>query len=177
MFVRNSHVIPIHIVMCELKSVRRPLRLCVIPRFKDCTSPIKLFKTKADVRQHVKNWHTLEKCEQRELKLLKKLEKYRRFADQYKKLKDQNKTLLEENRRLKSFVEGTEMPSMVTTVPTDIPKKPIPAFTQFLREQYALMKNEKQKKVPFVECSKLAAKKWYELSEEQKQPYIVHSNS
>ncbi|KNB46424.1 zinc finger domain-containing protein [Blastocystis sp. subtype 4] len=140
--------------------------------FKDCTSPIKLFKTKADVRQHVKNWHTLEKCEQRELKLLKKLEKYRRFADQYKKLKDQNKTLLEENRRLKSFVEGTEMPSMVTTVPTDIPKKPIPAFTQFLREQYALMKNEKQKKVPFVECSKLAAKKWYELSEEQKQPYI-----
>lgn len=57
-------------------------------RYKNCTSPIKLFKTKADVRQHVKNWHTLEKSEQRELKLLKKVEKWRKLEDVNKKLKD-----------------------------------------------------------------------------------------
>ena len=60
----------------------------VISSFKNCTSPIKLFKTKADVRQHVKNWHTLEKSEQREQKLLKKVEKWKKFAETYKKLRD-----------------------------------------------------------------------------------------
>ena len=59
-------------------------------RHENCTSPVRLFKTKADVRQHLKNWHTLEKCEQREMKLLKKVEKYRHYAEQLKTLKDSN---------------------------------------------------------------------------------------
>lgn len=58
-------------------------------RFEHCTSPIKLFKTKADVKQHIKNWHTLEKSEQREIKLLRKLDKYKKFAENYKKLREQ----------------------------------------------------------------------------------------
>ena len=40
------------------------------------------------MRQHVKNWHTLEKSEQREQKLLKKVEKWKKFAETYKKLRD-----------------------------------------------------------------------------------------
>ncbi|KAK8826220.1 hypothetical protein WA538_001364 [Blastocystis sp. DL] len=137
----------------------------------NCTSPVRLFKTKADVRQHLKNWHTLEKCEQREMKLLKKVEKYRHYAEQLKTLKDQNKSLMEENKRLKTLIERLNTsisPEKGTS------KKPIPPFTQFLREQYALMRNNK-KKIPFTECSKLIARKWYELSDEQKQPYIASS--
>lgn len=60
----------------------------IIHRFKHCTSPIKLFKTKADVRQHIKNWHTLEKSELREMKLLKKVEKWKKFAENFKRIRD-----------------------------------------------------------------------------------------
>ena len=56
--------------------------------FKNCTSHIKKFKTKAAVRQHIKNWHSIEKYEQREIKLLKKLEKYTILLHSYKKLKN-----------------------------------------------------------------------------------------
>lgn len=140
-------------------------------RHENCTSPVRLFKTKADVRQHLKNWHTLEKCEQREMKLLKKVEKYRHYAEQLKTLKEQNKALAEENKRLKAIVERT---NTSTSSEKGTSKKPIPPFTQFLREQYALMRSNK-KKIPFTECSKLIARKWYELSDEQKQPYIASS--
>ena len=170
---RNSVVIPIHTPMCERKSVRIVINIGVTRSHENCTSPVRLFKTKADVRQHLKNWHTLEKCEQREMKLLKKVEKYRHYAEQLKALKDQNKSLMEENKRLKAIIERSNTsisPEKGTS------KKPIPPFTQFLREQYALMRNNK-KKIPFTECSKLIARKWYDLSDEQKQPYIASMKS
>lgn len=168
---RNSVVIPIRTPMCERKSVRMAVDISMTCSHENCTSPVRLFKTKADVRQHLKNWHTLEKCEQREMKLLKKVEKYRHYAEQLKTLKDQNKSLMEENKRLKTLIERLNTsisPEKGTS------KKPIPPFTQFLCEQYALMRNNK-KKIPFTECSKLIARKWYELSDEQKQPYIASS--
>lgn len=165
----NSVVIHILTPMCEQKSVRMDISNSTTRRHENCTSPVRLFKTKADVRQHLKNWHTLEKCEQREMKLLKKVEKYRHYAEQLKTLKDQNKSLLEENKRLKAMVERLNASA---STEKGASKKPIPPFTQFLREQYALMRND-NKKIPFTECSKLIARKWYELSDEQKQPYIA----
>lgn len=41
--------------------------------YKNCTSTVKSFKTKGDVRQHIKNWHTIEKVEERGIKLIKKV--------------------------------------------------------------------------------------------------------
>lgn len=41
--------------------------------YKKCTSRVKLFKTKADVKQHIKNWHSIEKIEGREIRLLKRI--------------------------------------------------------------------------------------------------------
>ena len=80
-------------LVLPLQSANREMpvcfRCCIECRYKNCSSPIKLFKTKADVRQHIKNWHTLEKSEQREQRLIKKLEKYKHYAENYKKLLDQ----------------------------------------------------------------------------------------
>lgn len=122
-------------------------------RYKNCSSPIKLFKTKADVRQHIKNWHTLEKSEQREQRLMKKLEKYKHYAENYKKLLDQvalcvacelqNKSLMEENKKLRLSLAASNpnQPSVSPDKKTSS-KRPVPAYTQFLREQYKQIKEQ-----------------------------------
>ncbi|CBK21060.2 uncharacterized protein [Blastocystis hominis] len=139
--------------------------------FEHCTSPIKLFKTKADVKQHIKNWHTLEKSEQRELKLLRKLEKYKKFAENYKKLREQNKMLSDELRKLKQTLEAHQEVSLPVSQPDDSLRRPVPPFTQFLREQYESFRS-KGVKLPFIECSKRISKTWRTMSEESKKPYL-----
>ncbi|OAO17458.1 zinc finger protein [Blastocystis sp. ATCC 50177/Nand II] len=140
--------------------------------YKNCSSPIKLFKTKADVRQHIKNWHTLEKSEQREQRLMKKLEKYKHYAENYKKLLDQNKSLMEENKKLRLSLAASNpnQPSVSPDKKTSS-KRPVPAYTQFLREQYKQIK-EQNEKASFTECSKEIAKRWRKLTPEEKKPYL-----
>ena len=85
MLVRHAHV------HSQVREEECTYWLCIVvhpSRFKNCTSHIKKFKTKAAVRQHIKNWHSIEKYEQREIKLLKKLEKYTLLLHSYKKLKN-----------------------------------------------------------------------------------------
>lgn len=98
------------------------------------------------MKQHIKNWHTLEKSEQRELKLLRKLEKYKKFAENYKKLREQvrscdrldlqNKMLSDEVRKLKQTLETHQEVPQPVTQSDDALRRPVPPFTQFLREQY-----------------------------------------
>lgn len=125
----------------------------------------------------MKNWHTLEKSEQRELKLLRKLEKIARYEEELKKLKDQNKKLVEENSRLRSLAESGQMELLMPSSVQPHLRKPIPPFTQFLREQYTILRSEKGKQLPFCECSKQIAKRWHELTDEQRAPYMVRNMS
>ena len=131
-----------------------------------------MFKTKADVRQHVKNWHTLEKSERREMKLLHKLEKTKSLEEQIKKLKMHNKLLTEENNRLRLACDRGEGCGEMGELKS-CPKRPIPPFTQYLQEQYALLRDEKGKKTPFCEFSKQVARQWHGLPEEQRESYLV----
>ena len=83
-----------------------------------------------------------------------------------------NKLLTEENNRLRLVHERREGSGDMNVLQAH-PRKPIPPFTQYLQEQYALIRDEKGKKTPFCEFSKQIAKQWYELPEDQRELYLV----
>ncbi|KAK8814120.1 hypothetical protein WA158_007982 [Blastocystis sp. Blastoise] len=162
--------------------------------FKNCTSPIKKFKTKADVRQHIRNWHTIEKYEQREIKLLKKLEKFNVMAQNLKKTKALCKHLTEENRLLRQHQDITHFNSDLTYYPSiqtmnsqDISsmfhfkkdksrgstslKKPVPPYTRYATEHFKQLK-QNNPVLSFTECSKRLSTSWRQLSDVEKQKYV-----
>lgn len=90
MLVRHSHV----------HSEDRPEHC----PYKNCTSSVKSFKTKADIKQHLKNWHSNTKVEEREIKLVKKINSLQEELSGYRDVHLKNKQLMEENKYLKQFI-------------------------------------------------------------------------
>ena len=85
-------------------------------------------------------------------------------------------------RKLKRALEAHQESSLPVTPQDDSPRRPVPPFTQFLREQYEAFRSKDvskcvgsdlQVKLPFIECSKRISKMWRTMSEESKKPYLV----
>ena len=83
-----------------------------------------------------------------------------------------NKLLTEENNRLRMACDRREGCVEMSESQVNL-RKPIPPFTQYLQEQYALLRNEKGKKIPFCEFSKQVARQWHDLPGEQREIYLV----
>ena len=91
--------------------------------------------------------------------------------------------LSDELRKLKQTLETHQEVSQPVAQPDDALRRPVPPFTQFLREQYESFRSkgvllirssaDLQVKLPFIECSKRISKTWRTMSEESKKPYLV----
>lgn len=100
---------------------------------------------------------------------MKKLEKYKHYAENYKKLLDQvtvygicklqNKQLTEENKKLRlSLAVNNPNQPRISPDKKSISKRPVPAYTQFLREQY---KQIKEQNVPISPCAHFIGKGFF----------------
>ena len=165
--------------------------------FPNCAAKTKFFKTKYEVKKHVRNYHSMDKLEEREEKTnaqYKKLQdQHNTFVKAHKETEEKNAALLAENKILRTALEMNgiaqfddiapgEAASMLTLVPSsnpkskkrkrdpNAPKKPLPAYRRFFASRYKQIKQDSPG-LSFPEYSKIISSEWKVLPEQAKDKF------